>query len=111
VYGSGNGHFDLYEDDGISFDYKKGKSAVTAMDHATDAGGQQHLTIAPTRGTFSGQVSQRTFELRIFAKNRPASVSVDGHDVGAVSWDADRSLATVTLPSHPIGDRIAVTWR
>ena len=111
VYGSGSGHFDLYEDDGISFDYNKGKSAVTAMDHSTDAGGQQHLTIAPTRGTFSGQVSQRAFELRIFAKNRPASVSVDGHDVGAVSWDADRSLATVTLPSHPIGDRTEVTWR
>jgi alpha-glucosidase (family GH31 glycosyl hydrolase) len=110
VYGSGSGHFDLYEDDGISFDYDKGRSAVTAIDHSTDAGRQQHLTIAPTRGTFSGQVSQRTFELRIFSETRPASVSVDGHDAGAISWDADRSLATVTLPSHPIGDRIEVTW-
>jgi alpha-glucosidase (family GH31 glycosyl hydrolase) len=111
VYGSGSGHFDLYEDDGISFDYDTGKSAVTAMDHSTDAGGQQHLTLAATQGTFSGQVSQRTFELRIFGKNRPAAVSVDGHDVGAVSWDADRSLATVTLPSHPIGARMEITWR
>jgi len=25
VYGTGSGHFDLYEDDGISFDYDKGK--------------------------------------------------------------------------------------
>jgi len=111
VYGTGSGHFDLYEDDGISFDYDKGKSAVTALDHSTDAGGLQHLTIAPTKGTFSGQVSQRAFELHIFAKTQPTSVSVDGQDVGAVTWDADRSVATVTLPSHPIGNRMEVTWR
>ena len=111
VYGTGSGHFDLYEDDGISFDYDKGKSAVTALDHSTDTGGLQHLTIAPTKGTFSGQVSQRAFELHIFAKTQPTSVSVDGQDVGAVTWDADRSVATVTLPSHPIGNRMEVTWR
>jgi uncharacterized protein DUF5110/glycosyl hydrolase family 31 len=111
VYGPGSGHFDLYEDDGISFEYDKGKSAVTALDHSTDASGQQHLTIAPARGTFSGQVSMRAFELHIFNRTQPASVSVDGRDAGAVSWDADRSMATVTIPSHPVGERTEVTWR
>ena len=71
---------------------------------------EQHLTIGPTKGAFTGQVAERSFELHIIAKTRPASVSVDGRDVGAVAWDAERSLATVTLPSHPIGDRIEVTW-
>jgi alpha-glucosidase (family GH31 glycosyl hydrolase) len=111
VYGGGEGHFDLYEDDGISLAYDKGQSSVTSLTHSTDAQGVQHLVIDPTRGSFKGQVAARTFELHIHTPGKPGSISLNGKYAGPVSWDAAQATATVTLPRHSIRDRIEVTWR
>ena len=59
VYGSGNGRFDLYEDDGISLAYREGKFARTALTYATGNDGWHRLSIEPARGTFAGQVTAR----------------------------------------------------
>jgi hypothetical protein len=111
VYGSGQGSFELYEDDGVSLGYDKGEYAVTALRYATDNDGLHHLVIEPTRGVFQGQLPARTYELHIHAAGRPASISVDGKDLGPGTWDAAQATAIVVLPRRAIGDRIEVTWR
>ncbi|TLY76953.1 MAG: DUF5110 domain-containing protein, partial [Gammaproteobacteria bacterium] len=111
VYGSGEGSFDLYEDDGVSLAYTKGQYAQTAMTYAASSDGLHHLDIEPTKGTFQGQVQARSYELRIHATDKPSSMSVNGRDVGLGTWDAEQAMAVVVLPRQAIRDRISVTWR
>ena len=47
----GNGHYELYEDDGETMDYQNGKSAVTTLD-LEEKGGSLKLTITPPADSF-----------------------------------------------------------
>ena len=111
VYGSGKGSFDLYEDDGVSLAYTEGQYAQTAITYAASSDGFHHLVIEPTKGTFRGQVQERSYELRLHAADKPSSISVNGTDVGRWTWDAEQATAVVVLPREPIRDRISVAWR
>jgi alpha-glucosidase (family GH31 glycosyl hydrolase) len=111
VYGSGQGGFDLYEDDGVSLAYDKGEYAVTALRYTTDGNGLHHLVIGPTQGAYQGQLPVRAYELHIHAAGRPASISVDGKDLGPPTWDAAQATAVVALPRRAIRDKIEVAWR
>lgn len=111
VYGSGQGRFDLYEDDGVSLAYDKGQYAVTALTYTTDGDGLHHLLIEPTHGTYQGQLPVRSYELHIHAAGKPTSISVDGKDLGPGTWDAAQATAVVALPKRAIRDRIEVAWR
>lgn len=110
VYGSGQGSFDLYEDDGASMAYTKGRHALTPMTLASAADGMHRLLIGPATGSFAGQVLRRSWELRIHTLNKPQSVAVNGRDVNHWSWDAGQSIATVTLPQRGIRKAIRVSW-
>jgi hypothetical protein len=113
VYGSGEGRFDLYEDDGVSLEYAKGAYADTVMTHTMDRDGLQHLTIGPTRGAFHGQVAERAYELRIHATDKPSSLSVDGREAAGWKWDTAKAEATAVLelPKRSIRERISVAWQ
>ena len=110
VYGSGPGRFDLYEDDGISLAYGKGEYAITTLTYTTSADASHHLVIEPTKGSYQGQSGARSYELRIHAAGKPASISVDGQDVGAGSWDSAGSATVVSLPSRSIRERREIVW-
>jgi alpha-D-xyloside xylohydrolase len=81
VYPGADGHFDLYEDSGDSYDYEKGMHSIIPIDWS-DA--THTLTIGAHQGTFPGMAQQRTFRLVVVAGN---------HGVGpAVSASVDREL-------------------
>jgi alpha-glucosidase (family GH31 glycosyl hydrolase) len=111
VYGSGKGSFDLYEDDGISLAYAQRQYALTPMRDAPAGEDLHRIVIGPTRGSFAGQVQQRSYELRLHGIGKPASISVDGSPVGRWSWRADDATATIAVPSHSIRDRLVIEWR
>jgi alpha-glucosidase (family GH31 glycosyl hydrolase) len=108
VYGSGNGSFDLYEDDGSSLNYES-QHAHTQIAHTVASDGGQRLVIEATQGQYQGQPASRSYQLRLFGSGKPAAVSVNGREAGAV-WDARRGIAVVELPSTPIGRRVSVEW-
>jgi alpha-glucosidase (family GH31 glycosyl hydrolase) len=109
IYGSGAGHFDLYEDDGVSLNADQGKSAVTSITYATDHG-EHRLVIAAPEGKFPGQVSTRTWELHLHMDAAPHSIAVNGRQAGTVSWDAASSTAVVSLPALPVTQKAEVVW-
>jgi alpha-glucosidase (family GH31 glycosyl hydrolase) len=111
VYGAGAGQFNLYEDDGSSFDYSNGASAETSLTHTTGSDGVQRLLIEPTRGTYRGQPQRRGYQLRLHLTDQPAFVSVNGQQTSGWSWDAQQSTLRLDLPPRPIRERIEVTWR
>ena len=110
VYGSGEGRFDLYQDDGISLDYRKGQYALTPVDYTTH-GGLHRVVIGPTRGAYHGQLPQRGYALSIHARQRPEALAVDGHGVAGLHWNPARRLAQIELPRSSIRDAVVVTCR
>jgi alpha-glucosidase (family GH31 glycosyl hydrolase) len=111
VYGSGNGRFTLYEDDGSSLesDAAAGHSE-TLMTHEVSADGVHHLTIAATRGGYTGQPPKRSYELRVHGAGKPTTLTVDGKSAGAWSLDA-QGTAIAQLAAHPIGGETRIEWR
>ena len=109
VYGSGDGRFDLYQDDGISLDYLKGQYALTPIAYATH-GGLHRLVIGPTRGAYHGQLPQRGYAIDIHTRQRPEALAIDGHEATGFRWNAARRLAQIELPRSSIRDAVVVTW-
>ena len=112
VYGSGNGHFELYEDDGASLNSDEaGQHALTTLSHTLGADGVHHLVIEPVAGAYAGQPAQRAYELRLLGAARPASLAVNGVAGGQWSWDSARATASITIASRSIHERLDIAWR
>ena len=111
VYGSADGRFELYEDDGRSLSSDaEGQHARTGFAHTASANGEQHLVIEPVLGAYPGQPALRSYELRVHGAARPASISVNGLAAGPVKWDAARAIASIELPSRSIRERLDIAW-
>ena len=111
IYGDGKGHFELYEDDGLSLDYAKGSHAVTSMSYVTKPDGSHELAVAPAKGTYKAQPSLRSYVVRIHAQGKPQSVSVNGKATTQWSWDDKEAAAVVTVPQQSIRHGLSVIWR
>ncbi|HEY6824355.1 MAG TPA: TIM-barrel domain-containing protein, partial [Steroidobacteraceae bacterium] len=109
VYGSGQGSFELYEDDGISLDYEA-RHAHTAITHSSGNDGANRLLIEPAQGEYPGQPVARSYELRLYTDARPTMIAIDGKDAGPWHWDGKRSLAVVGLPDRSVHQRVRVEW-
>jgi alpha-glucosidase (family GH31 glycosyl hydrolase) len=110
VYGSGDGMFELYEDDGSSLDYEA-RHAHTTIAHAVGSDAVHRLTIEPTQGSYPGQAPARSYEVHIYADGKPSSVSVNGREAGPWTWDAERRVAVVMVSSQSIHERARIEWR
>lgn len=77
VYQGKNGRFDLYEDEGINYNYEKGAFATIRFDY-NDATGT--LTIGDRKGSFDGMLTKRTFRIIAIGKTGsvPQKVEYDG---------------------------------
>jgi len=81
IYPGANGHFDLYEDQGDTYNYEKGERAVIPIDW-NDA--TQTLTIGSRLGSYPAMPQRRTFNIVFVGEN---------HGVGgAIISKADRSV-------------------
>jgi alpha-glucosidase (family GH31 glycosyl hydrolase) len=110
VYGSGEGSFELYEDDGISLNYEA-QQARTFIRHTTRNDGVNHLLIEGALGSYPGQPPARSYELHLYVDTRPSSISVDGEGAVPWKWDAGRSMAVLVLANRSIREPVRVEWR
>lgn len=60
VYGGKNGSFTLYEDEGVNYNYEKGKFATISFTYDDAA---KTLTIGERKGSFDGMLQNRTFNV------------------------------------------------
>jgi alpha-glucosidase (family GH31 glycosyl hydrolase) len=115
IYGSKPGSFNLYEDDGISLNYKKGQFARTSIKFSKKGGSTYQLTIGPTHGRYAGQVKERAYIVRIQGIQKPQSVSINHQPVVKSAgsgtgwyWDAHRSMVIINVPLNSIRDTVQV---
>ena len=114
--------FSLYEDDGISLEYRKGAYARTAIALApAQNAGNYALTVGPARGEFQGRLQQRRYAVRVHGLLKPSTVVVNQATLPEAApdecgpgwaWDAKSRLTTIRL-SHAFstGQQLAVEIR
>lgn len=86
--GSQESHGKLYEDDGVSLDYRQNKFAWTKFDF-TPQGADWELTVHPAEGEFARQVPARKYEIRLHGLVKPEAVSVNGQSLAEKADDEE----------------------
>ncbi|TAN14721.1 MAG: DUF5110 domain-containing protein [Chitinophagaceae bacterium] len=71
VYTGENGQFDLYEDDGVSYDYEKGAYAVIPFSYKEK---DHTLTIGKRHGFFKGMLPDRIFRIKWVSPDKPKAL-------------------------------------
>ncbi|MEU0970538.1 TIM-barrel domain-containing protein [Streptomyces sp. NPDC005917] len=111
VAAGASGAFSLYEDDGTST--TRGREATTRISY-TDHQHAHLLRIAPTKGSFRGQVSRRTWTVSFLGVDHaPKEVAASGKRLtgSAWHWDADSHVLRITLPAHSIRSATTVGYQ
>lgn len=83
IYAGNKGEFTLYEDDGLSLDYLKGKFATTRIIYE-EKGKDISVLIGATKGNYDGQIGERSYLIVINGVANPNQVQVDGKSVTKV---------------------------
>lgn len=95
--GAAAGAVDVYEDDGVSQDYQQSASgsSVTHIHYLanstladSDGGSRVTFIIDAAQGRFTGQLTQRAYEVHFLNSWPPTAVTVNGVALSAVPFDA-----------------------
>lgn len=88
LWPSGKSSFNLYEDDGVTRNYKKGACAETKIE--MDATSKQTVvTVRAAKGTFDKFCKERAYKLDIRATQAPATITLNGQTLTASSSKAE----------------------
>lgn len=96
----------LYEDDGVSDSYAKGRSATTPLSYSR-RGAEVTIKIGPTAGTFQGQISQRGYSIELPDTDSPTRVVVNNR---ATPFQYNKATKTtqILLSARPVADTTTV---
>ncbi len=100
---------ELYEDDGQTDGYSRGQQALTALAYARN-GDAVTVTISPTHGTFSGQLSKRACTIELPATLPASEATVDGRAVTA-TYDSATRTNRIHVPARSIRKGCTVVVR
>lgn len=94
IYSGDHGKFSLYEDDGLSYDYTKGKGCWTEITT------QQNndvisITIGPSKGTYRGQPQEREYNLVVHNILCPTAITFMNKKIDKFENIADLEKVTV----------------
>jgi alpha-glucosidase (family GH31 glycosyl hydrolase) len=91
VYPGQDGNFNLYEDEGNTEEYRNGIYAFTNMAWQD---GSKTLKIVPDDKIFPGQVTERSYQIRIVAAKKPSQVKINGKNI---DWTYDNQKNTINI--------------
>jgi hypothetical protein len=76
LYPSGKSQMEVYDDDGVSMEYKDNKDVTTLVETNTVSNRKLIITIHPTKGDYNGFVKEKSTELRINVTVKPQKLNV-----------------------------------
>jgi alpha-glucosidase (family GH31 glycosyl hydrolase) len=117
IYASESGRFDLYNDDGTSLDYKSGSFAWTPINFTKNSDGGE-IEIGPAKGTFKGQVENRTYIIRLHDYQKPNLIEVNGKSITNEidkpeywQWDVQSSTLNMVINGQKIKNDLKIILR
>ncbi len=100
--------FSLYEDDGTSMEYEKGRYSRTGLRY--ERSGEWHsVSVLPAEGEYDGQPEKRSYRLEL-GTEKPCDVTVDGRKA-RIGFDDVKNIYTVDIPATPVRKSITVRYR
>jgi alpha-glucosidase (family GH31 glycosyl hydrolase) len=90
----------LYEDDGLSQDYTHGKFAQTAMTYSRH-GNRVAVKITPAKGSFDGQLRERSYSIELPCTQKATQVQVD-RKAAVAEYVEPENLNRVTISPRSI---------
>jgi alpha-glucosidase (family GH31 glycosyl hydrolase) len=100
IYPHATTTYQLYEDDGLTREYKKGAYATTNIS-CSQKEGVVATTIEAIKGSYKGMLTKRSYTLYIHAAKKPTSVSVNGKTITTWSYDASDRNGIITINTIP----------
>ena len=94
----------LYEDDGISDDYKQGGFATTGLSYSRD-GNEITIRVAPTEGSYHGQVNSRAYTL-VLPDTQQGTLQAPAN--AKLSYDAATATNQIDVPETSIGQETVI---
>ncbi len=102
VCSGGDGEYSMYEDDGVSPDYRDGNSVQLHLRHR-QLDTVREVELLPVEGEYDGFVAKRRLSLRVQASAPPSKVTVNGQELswvfrgGEGCWHYDGASAGVLV--------------
>jgi alpha-D-xyloside xylohydrolase len=84
VYAGMDGHFTLYEDDGVSYGYERGAAARIPLSWSE---AKHTLTLGAREGSFPGMLAARTFQVVFVSRRQPVGFAFEPHPSKSVRYD------------------------
>ncbi|MBC7949320.1 MAG: DUF5110 domain-containing protein [Chitinophagaceae bacterium] len=92
VYGGANGSFNLYEDEGTSYDYEKNAFSFIRFQYS-DA--TKSLIIDKRTGAYPGMLSERVFIVRLISQDKPAGILAEINEGKLVRYNGGRQAISL----------------
>ncbi len=83
VYAGQNGQFQLYEDEGVNYNYEKGKYATIDIAYDDDS---RTVTFSARKGNFPGMLKQRRFNVVLITKDQAKPLNLDNPEGKMVQY-------------------------
>ncbi len=83
VYAGQNGQFQLYEDEGVNYNYEKGKYATIDIAYDDDS---RTVTFSARKGNFPGMLKQRRFNVVLITKDQAKPLNLDNPEGTMVQY-------------------------
>ncbi|MEV6104954.1 TIM-barrel domain-containing protein [Streptomyces sp. NPDC051940] len=103
LYPQGHSSYTLYEDDGVTREFKGGKSATqqVVVDQET---ARTVVRVGASVGSYDGKVRARSYTFTVHGESAPHQVVLGGTALPRSAWsyDAGTGVTTVTTPSLPM---------
>lgn len=87
VYGGADAAFELYEDDGTSYDYERGRFSTINISYDDE---NATLTIGDRTGDYEGMLSKRRFNVVLVTANAAKPLNLDNPDGKIVEYEGKR---------------------
>jgi alpha-glucosidase (family GH31 glycosyl hydrolase) len=113
VYPGADGSFMLYEDEGDNLDYGVGRYALTAIRFSDN---DKKLTVRAQRGSYPGQLSERSYDVRFVNASKPSAVAVNGTSLDEISagkgegWWYDAHSLRVHINARSTASDVELTY-
>lgn len=88
VYTGADGQFTLYEDEGTTYDYEKGKYSLIPISYSENSG---ELTIGDRQGEYEGMANERTFNVVWVSKEKPAGFAPDAKPAATLKYTGQKT--------------------
>ena len=84
VYEGQNGSFQLYEDEGVNYNYEKGKYATIDITYDDEA---KTVSFSARKGQFPGMLKNRQFNVVFITKDAPKALNLENPDGKLVNYN------------------------